>query len=661
MTTKAQVKTQAKTPAASTAARIPQHPVAVPEHEAERPDIADQLEGAARLGHCMRAVGVDRPAPPVIQRQEMQQDEEEELQLTREPAAVQRQEVPEEEEEELQKTPAPPGEVALQRQALPEEEEELMMKPEEGRVGRQGGQVPPVVEAAINRARGGGQPLEGALQEQMGASLGHDFSGVRVHTDAEADKLNQQLQAKAFTTGPDIFFKRGAYSPAPSSGQELIAHELTHVVQQSKGKVGGEGSGMTVRPAGDVFEQEAEGKARRTSGGSATLPRGPKPRRRALSKSPGATAIQRAGPHFKALLHFWRRKEVAGAEAKAAQRAAPRGPVLGPRLQQLPFARLMREATQVDEVKRIVEENPLPAPEQIGVSVRPDDTVAAIEKAKQGDKAKEQDVKDLTEGAEEKSGAEGENKWKVGPGIYVKEGSSDGFLGFIKEQFKLIGQNKVGNELLSKFEIANQEHTVKHSSEGRVIIRESSADPRLGVEQPSHVPGQIIIPNPASQLGKKLKGGKGTVEQAGITGHPDYPGNMASWDVILHHELVHAYLKKTGVADRLEQTFEEAEVNYPPWYQQFSKAAKVGRPYATAVEELLVTGIIEAHALPFSENAYLKASNKAPRKSYREYGIRVEHEIGYDSSGDTDSSIVNQLKHIDIPENIALRIAKGTS
>ncbi len=234
MNAKAQVKTQAKTPVAPAAARIPQPPVAELEHEAERPDIAAQLEGAARLGHRFGALGVDHSPPPLIQRQEIPEEEEEELQLKREPAAVQRQELPE------------------------EEEEELMMKPDEGRVGPQGGQVPPDVEAAIHRARGGGQPLEGALQEQMSASLGHDLSRVRVHTDAEADALNQQLTARAFTTGRDIFFRQGEYNPGSDSGRVLIGHELTHVVQQTTGRVRGDQGGMIVRPSGDAFEQEAE-------------------------------------------------------------------------------------------------------------------------------------------------------------------------------------------------------------------------------------------------------------------------------------------------------------------------------------------------------------------------------------------------------------------
>jgi hypothetical protein len=249
MNTKAQVKTQAKTPAAPAAVRIIQPPVTVLEHEAERPDIAAQLEGAARLGHSFGALGVARSVPPILQRQEI--PEEEELQLRREPAAVQRQEIPEE-----------------------EEEEELMLKPDDQRVGPQGGQVPPEVEDAIGRARGGGQSLEGALQEQMSASLGHDFSRVRVHTDAVADDLNRLLHAQAFTTGLDIFFRRGAYEPDSSGGRELIAHELSHVAQQSTGRVRGDGSGMTVRSAGDAFEREADELAQQEGPPTESLGRG---------------------------------------------------------------------------------------------------------------------------------------------------------------------------------------------------------------------------------------------------------------------------------------------------------------------------------------------------------------------------------------------------
>lgn len=109
----------------------------------------------------------------------------------------------------------------------------------------------------IDQERGGGQPLDAPLQKQMGAAMGQDFGGVRVHAGSESDALNRQLNAKAFTTGQDIFFRQGAYDPGSGSGRELVAHELTHVVQQGSGAVKG-GQKMTVNPPGDVYEQEAD-------------------------------------------------------------------------------------------------------------------------------------------------------------------------------------------------------------------------------------------------------------------------------------------------------------------------------------------------------------------------------------------------------------------
>lgn len=109
----------------------------------------------------------------------------------------------------------------------------------------------------INDARGGGQGLDAGVQEQMGAALGHDLSGVQVHTDTGADMLSRELNAEAFTTGQDVFFRQGAYDPGSGSGRELIAHELTHVVQQGTGAVSS-AQGMTVNPPDDAYEQEAD-------------------------------------------------------------------------------------------------------------------------------------------------------------------------------------------------------------------------------------------------------------------------------------------------------------------------------------------------------------------------------------------------------------------
>jgi Domain of unknown function (DUF4157)/Effector protein len=93
------------------------------------------------------------------------------------------------------------------------------------------------LESCINRARSGGQPLEAGLQRKLGQAMGADFSEVRVHADAQADQLNRSIQAKAFTTGQNVFFRQGAYNPGSRGGQALIAHELTHVVQQKEGRV----------------------------------------------------------------------------------------------------------------------------------------------------------------------------------------------------------------------------------------------------------------------------------------------------------------------------------------------------------------------------------------------------------------------------------------
>ncbi|MBN3945197.1 MAG: DUF4157 domain-containing protein [Nostoc sp. NMS7] len=91
----------------------------------------------------------------------------------------------------------------------------------------------PDLEASINRARGDGQPLANNVREPMEKAFGADFSGVKVHTDAQANQLNQSIQARAFTTGQNVFFRQGEYNPGSREGQELLAHELTHVVQQN--------------------------------------------------------------------------------------------------------------------------------------------------------------------------------------------------------------------------------------------------------------------------------------------------------------------------------------------------------------------------------------------------------------------------------------------
>ncbi|MGB5635306.1 MAG: DUF4157 domain-containing protein, partial [Waterburya sp.] len=85
----------------------------------------------------------------------------------------------------------------------------------------------------IQGVRGQGQPLGDEVREPMEQAFGSDFSGVRVHANAQSDQLNKSIQARAFTTGQDIFFRQGEYQLGSRGGQELLAHELTHVVQQT--------------------------------------------------------------------------------------------------------------------------------------------------------------------------------------------------------------------------------------------------------------------------------------------------------------------------------------------------------------------------------------------------------------------------------------------
>ena len=115
---------------------------------------------------------------------------------------------------------------------------------------------------AIQAKRGTGQPLDSSVRREMEASLGHDLSDVGIHTNAEADALSQAVHADAFTTGRDIFFREGKYSPGSSEGRKLLAHELTHAVQQASAPPAGE---LTVSSPDDASERHASAVAEHVS------------------------------------------------------------------------------------------------------------------------------------------------------------------------------------------------------------------------------------------------------------------------------------------------------------------------------------------------------------------------------------------------------------
>lgn len=90
----------------------------------------------------------------------------------------------------------------------------------------------PNIESTLNSSKGGGSPLSGKIKTEMESGFGADFSNVRIHNNSTAVQMNQQLGAQAFATGNNIYFNEGKYNPNSQEGKHLLAHELTHTVQQ---------------------------------------------------------------------------------------------------------------------------------------------------------------------------------------------------------------------------------------------------------------------------------------------------------------------------------------------------------------------------------------------------------------------------------------------
>lgn len=88
------------------------------------------------------------------------------------------------------------------------------------------------MEERLAQRKHKGQPMNGMAQSEMSNAIGADFEGVRIHTDEEAAQMNRDLGAQAFTHGNDVYFGSGKYDPGTNTGKQLLAHELTHVVQQ---------------------------------------------------------------------------------------------------------------------------------------------------------------------------------------------------------------------------------------------------------------------------------------------------------------------------------------------------------------------------------------------------------------------------------------------
>lgn len=126
-------------------------------------------------------------------------------------------------------------ESSIQRQMEPEEEEEMVQRKEianqvlSSEQKSEFSEIPPIVHEVLNSS---GQSLDSGTRTFMESRFGHDFSQVRVHTDAKAAESARAVNAQAFTVKQSIVFGDGQYVPSTASGKRVLAHELVHVTQQ---------------------------------------------------------------------------------------------------------------------------------------------------------------------------------------------------------------------------------------------------------------------------------------------------------------------------------------------------------------------------------------------------------------------------------------------
>src|SRR6185503_14731399 len=104
----------------------------------------------------------------------------------------------------------------------------MVQRAGEGGAAQVGGKF----ERSVSEGKSGGRPMPAAVRSDMESRFGADFSAVRIHADTQAARLTQSINAQAFTYGKNIYMAGGKYQPRTDEGRHLLAHELTHVIQQ---------------------------------------------------------------------------------------------------------------------------------------------------------------------------------------------------------------------------------------------------------------------------------------------------------------------------------------------------------------------------------------------------------------------------------------------
>ena len=175
--------------------------------------------------------------------------------VMRMPEPEMQRQVDEEEEEEILQTKPLVDQITpvVQRQVEEEEEEEMLQaKSREDATS----EVPNDLESQINAIKGGGRPLEESERAYFEPRFGYDFGQVRMHTDTRAAETAQAVNAQAYTVGRDVVFGAGKYAPGTGEGRRLMAHELTHVVQQMGDSIQRK---RAIDPPNNRFERELDG------------------------------------------------------------------------------------------------------------------------------------------------------------------------------------------------------------------------------------------------------------------------------------------------------------------------------------------------------------------------------------------------------------------
>ena len=140
----------------------------------------------------------------------------------------------------------------------------MAAQPDDGTIS---GETPPNLAARLGMAAGSGSSLEPAVRLQLEQRLGAGLSDVRIHTDAEADQMARTVEAVAFASGQNVFFRSGAYDPGSPEGMQLLTHEVTHTLQQAHLSVTDSSMGrpITVSDPAEASEREARGVAKEAS------------------------------------------------------------------------------------------------------------------------------------------------------------------------------------------------------------------------------------------------------------------------------------------------------------------------------------------------------------------------------------------------------------